>query len=232
MMLAADIPVTRKFPARAIHVEHDSGPLVFRPTLMTDADEIYDALIGSLAELKAWMPWAHAESSPAHQLERLREGEADYWSGGEMVMGLFEGARMLTMVGLHPRVPLNPNGLEIGYWAPTRHAGRGFTTLGVQIAAIYAFDKLGCERLQVSHDEDNVASRRVIEKCGFAREGVARALTAKPSEELVAGGLRWSGRHPQYALFPDTFELLPWVAPLRARLRYENILGRIVTPSS
>lgn len=232
MQPAAELPVSRKFPARAIHLEHEGRALVFRPTLITDADEVYEALAGSLPELKAWMPWSHLEQTPAGQVERLRACESDYFAGRELVMGLFDGGRMLSMVGLHPRVELNPNALEIGYWAPTRTAGRGYTTLGVRVAAIYAFDKLGCDRLQVSHDEENAASRRVIEKCGFEKEAVVRGLTARPTEALLAGGLRWSGRHLMWAMWPDTFAAQPWVASLRASLRYENIVGRPLSSSS
>jgi len=115
MTRAVDLPVSRKFPARAIEVEHPDGPLVFRPMLMTDADTVYESLVASLNELRAWMPWSHAEQSPAGQLERLRDGELEYFTGREMVMGLFRGDAMLTMVNLHPRVELNPNALKIGY---------------------------------------------------------------------------------------------------------------------
>ncbi len=222
----SSLPISRKFPARRIELESkDHGPLVLRPVCVADAEQVRNDVEASRAELKAFMPWSHKPSTLEEEIARVREGEADYYSGTEMVMGLYKGGEMLTMVGLHPRVPLNPQGLEVGYWAPTRNTKRGYTTLGVRLAAIYAFDKLGCDRLQVSHDEANIASRRVIEKCGFEREGVLRHQTAAPTSELIEGGLVWSGRHPFYALFPDTFEAQPWVAELRPRLRYFNIAG-------
>lgn len=135
-------------------------------------------------------------------------------------MGLFRGRELLTMVGLHPRVPLNPNGMEVGYWAPTPVSGKGFTTLAVRVVVLYAFDKLGVDRLQVMHDEANVASRRVIEKCGFAREGVLRNMTMVPTPELLEGGYQTTNMNPMYALFPDTVEQLSWVKGLRERVTY------------
>ena len=140
------------------------------------------------------MPWAHAPRELEPELERLRTNEADYFAGTEMTMGLFRGDEMLTMVGLHPRVPLNPAGLEIGYWAPTPRAGQGWTTLGVQVLACYAFDHLGCTRLQVMCDEANTGSRRVIEKSGFEFEGVLRNMTAPPALELLEKGYCATGR--------------------------------------
>lgn len=195
--------------------------------LASDAEQVAASVRKSQRELRAFMPWSHDEAavSPRKQLERLREGEADYFAGRDLVMGLFREGTMLTMVGLHPRVPLNPAGLEVGYWAPTPFAGQGFTTLAVQIAAVYAFDKLGTDRLQVSCDRENAGSRRVIEKVGFAQEGVMRSILAAATPELVAGGYRASGYSLGFALFPDTFAALPWVTSIRGRMRYVNSAG-------
>lgn len=228
MSFLESLPVSRRYPARSIRVDHDGGQLVLRPMLATDAEEVVASVEASLPELRAFMPWSHAPQTCEGQFDRLRIGEAKYFVGEEMVMGLFRGDSLLTMVGLHPRIPLNPKALEIGYWAPTPHAGKGFTTLAVKVATIYAFDKLGADRVQVGCDETNHGSRRVIEKCGFAFEGVQRNILIASSPELVAGGFRGTARNPSYALFPDTFEALAWVAEVRARLVYENIAGRIL----
>lgn len=228
------LPVSRRYPARAIRLEHEGDALVFRPMRLTDAEEVVAAIESSLPELRAFMPWSHAPQTLEGQIDRLRAGEAKYFTGEELVMGLFRQDRaagaetMLTMVGLHPRVPLNPRGLEIGYWAPTRSAGRGYTTLGVKVALAYAFDKLDADRVQIGCDETNVASRRVIDKCGFAFEGVQRNVLMASTPELVAAGFKGTAHNPSFALFPDTFAALPWVAELRARLVYENIAGHVV----
>lgn len=227
MSFLDSLPVSRRYPARSIRVD-DHPELVLRPTRATDAEEIVAAIEASLPALRAFMPWSHAPQTCELQFDRLRAGEAKYFAGEELVMGLFRGDAMLTMVGLHPRVPLNPKALEIGYWAPTPHAGKGYTTLAVKLATVYAFDKLGADRVQVGCDETNHGSRRVIEKCGFAYEGVQRNILIASTPELVAGGFRGTARNPSYALFPDTFEALPWVAELRGRLVYENIAGRIL----
>lgn len=225
---ARTLPVSRQFPAREIRVAHESGPLVVRPILMTDLAEIERGFHASLPELLPFMPWAHAPRELTTELQRLRSNEADYFAGREMVMGLFRGHEMLSMVGLHPRVALNPSGLEIGYWAPTPHTGKGWTTLGVRILVCYAFDRLGCTRLQVMCDEANPASQRVIEKSGFAFETVMRNLISSPPPELVAKGYRATGRTRMYALFPDTAAALPWLGELRSCLTYVNLLGHVL----
>ena len=205
-----DLEVSRAFPARCIRLSHGGERLVLRPMLMTDAEEVAAAVDESLPELKPFMPWAHRPQTARSQIERLRSDEASYFAGRDMVMGLFaEGSgTMRTMVGLHPRVTLNPAALEIGYWAPTAHAGRGWTTLAVQVALVYAFDRLGADRVQVMSDEANAASRRVIEKCGFALEGRLRnpgggagAGRGWLSQQRLPGALRpLPGHLPRAAL--------------------------------
>lgn len=222
-----DLDVSRAFPARCIRLSHGDERLVVRPILMTDAEAVAAAVNASLPELRAFMPWAHHPHTARTQLERIRRGEASYFAGEDLVMGLFreDDPAMRAMVGLHPRVALNPSALELGYWAPTPFAGKGFTTLAVRVAIVYAFDKLGADRVQVMCDAANAGSRRVIDKCGFAEEGLLRNVTAPPTPELVQGGYRATGLHPFFALFPDTFAEQPWAAELRARMTYVNIVG-------
>lgn len=221
-----DLEVSRAFPAKCIRVRVGAEQLVLRPTVMSDAEAICSDVLSSLPELKRFMPWAHAEHTPRYQLSRLREAEAVSATGRELVLGLFgPDGGMRGMVGLHPRVALNPDGLEIGYWAPTRHAGKGWTTLATKLATIYAFDKLGANRVQVMCDDANVASRRVIEKCEFEFEGIQRNVTPAATAELVAGGYEGTTSSRMYALIPSSFEALAWVAPLRASMSYVNLGG-------
>jgi ribosomal-protein-serine acetyltransferase len=221
-----DLEVSRAHPARCIRLKHRAERLVLRPVLMTDAEEVAAAVNASLPELKRFMPWSHKPQNAKSHIERIRQGEHEYFNGRDMVMALFrEGDKtMLTMVGLHPRVALNPSALEVGYWAPTAQAGRGWTTLAVRVAIVYAFDKLGADRVQVTCDEANRASRRVIEKCGFELEGVFRNLLSA-SPELASTGYEATRRNCGFALFPDTFAELPWVAELRQSTSYVNLAG-------
>jgi ribosomal-protein-alanine N-acetyltransferase len=64
---------------------------------------------------------------------------------------------------------------SLGYWIGQRHAGRGYTTAGVRAFVRYAFCDLDLHRVEAACQPDNFASRRVLEKSGFAHEGAARA---------------------------------------------------------
>jgi RimJ/RimL family protein N-acetyltransferase len=64
---------------------------------------------------------------------------------------------------------------EIGYWTRRETRGRGNASAALRLAARWAFDTLGAERVQVRVEVENAASQRVAEKAGFVREGVLRS---------------------------------------------------------
>jgi ribosomal-protein-alanine N-acetyltransferase len=62
----------------------------------------------------------------------------------------------------------------IGYWVDSRRNGRGLATGAVGEIVAYAFAELALHRVEAATLVDNVPSRRVLEKNGFERIGVAR----------------------------------------------------------
>ncbi|CAL9104029.1 unnamed protein product [Musa textilis] len=64
---------------------------------------------------------------------------------------------------------------ELGYALAAAHWGRGHATAAVKMAVRSVFREVeGLERVEALVDVDNKASQRVLEKAGFAREGVLR----------------------------------------------------------
>jgi RimJ/RimL family protein N-acetyltransferase len=223
----SDFPLDRTHPPRRIEYLGDPA-IELRPWAFHDVDALLVAIDQSRAELGAFMPWAHTEMSREAEYDLLRDFDAHYWAGREYVIGVFSpSGEILGGVGLHPRTSLNPRALEVGYWCHTRHAGKGITTQAVRVLVALAFDHFGCDRLQVQHDEANVASRRVVEKCGFAFEGTLRNVIAEPSPELVQKGYAITGRTRMYAICPEDLPSLPWLAEVRARLRITDGMGAV-----
>jgi RimJ/RimL family protein N-acetyltransferase len=72
---------------------------------------------------------------------------------------------------------------EVGYWLRSDARGRGLTGRAVRLVSRWSFEELGCERLQLRADADNVASQRVAEKAGFTREGVLRSVHFNPRQQ-------------------------------------------------
>lgn len=61
---------------------------------------------------------------------------------------------------------------EISYWVFPQYRGRGWAARAVELAARYAFEYLGVQRIEACVEPDNWASRRTVERAGFMQERV------------------------------------------------------------
>jgi len=73
---------------------------------------------------------------------------------------------------------------EFGYWLGEPYWGRGIMTEAVKAVSPYAMRRFGLIRLEAPVFEWNPASMRVLEKCGFVREGVLRASAVKDGQVI------------------------------------------------
>jgi ribosomal-protein-alanine N-acetyltransferase len=79
----------------------------------------------------------------------------------------------------------------LGYYAFAPHAGRGFMKGGLRHVVRLAFTKLGLHRLEANIQPENIASIRLVQACGFAKEGYS------PRYLKIAG--RWRD-HERWAI--------------------------------
>lgn len=77
-------------------------------------------------------------------------------------------------IGLAPMTDMHSGTVELGYWLGESYWGAGLATRAVAAILPYAFDELLFIRVQALVFAANVRSMRVLEKNGFAREGVMR----------------------------------------------------------
>ena len=73
---------------------------------------------------------------------------------------------------------------EFGYWLGEPYWGRGIMTEAAKAVSPYAMRRFGLIRLEAPVFEWNPASMRVLEKCGFVREGVLRASAMKDGQVI------------------------------------------------
>ena len=66
-------------------------------------------------------------------------------------------------------VPIGDDRWEIGYHTVKSMAGRGYATEAVQAFLPVMMDRMGLTQVAGICDAENVASIRVLEKCGFTR---------------------------------------------------------------
>ncbi|MDP3407155.1 GNAT family N-acetyltransferase [Bosea sp. (in: a-proteobacteria)] len=63
----------------------------------------------------------------------------------------------------------------LGYWMGARHAGKGHMSEAVRGALRFAFQDLALHRVEAACLPENEPSRRLLERVGFQREGLARS---------------------------------------------------------
>lgn len=62
----------------------------------------------------------------------------------------------------------------LGYWLGAPYKNLGYMTEAVRAVQGYVFNDLRLHRLEAASMPENTASIRVLEKCGFQSEGIAR----------------------------------------------------------
>ncbi len=82
----------------------------------------------------------------------------------------------------------------LGYYANARLAGQGLMAEGLGLAVRHCFDVLGLHRVEANIQPGNEASRRLVRRLGFTREGYSRRY-------LKIGG-RWRD-HERWAMLKE-----------------------------
>jgi hypothetical protein len=68
---------------------------------------------------------------------------------------------------------------EIGYWLNKDARGHGYGAIGSKMVTNYAFETLGFRRLAGLVDNDNVASKKVLLRAGYAHEGLMKSRVTR-----------------------------------------------------
>ena len=106
----------------------------------------------------------------------------------------------------------SPNDVALGFRLRRAVWGQGYATEGARALIRMGFTELGVQRVSATTYQDNLASRRVMEKAGLRLVRTYRITLADllatgtfhvPSEDL------WDGDDVEYALLKADWEDLP-----------------------
>lgn len=75
---------------------------------------------------------------------------------------------------------------ELGYWLSEDYWGKGIMTRAVNAVVKFGFDELQLVRIFTHIYEENLGSKKVVEKCGFELEGLLRNDTIKNRRVISA----------------------------------------------
>lgn len=151
-----------------------TGRVLMRPAQIQDAAALCRAFERNREHLRPFDP-----DRPAHfytletQQTRLRDLAAQREAGRTVSWLLTEDEQVLGSVTISSiaRGPLSS--ANLGYWVDGAQTGRGLGTAAAREACRYADEVLGLHRLEAGTLVDNLASQRVLGRCGFVRYGLA-----------------------------------------------------------
>jgi ribosomal-protein-alanine N-acetyltransferase len=146
--------------------------LRLRPFTDADADTLF-ALHSSAHVLRYWdsPPWS--DRSRAHQFIAMCHQIAAEGTGARVAIDRRSGGGFIGWCGL---TRWNPDyrSVSLGYCLDDVAWGHGYATEAARALVQWGFDNMDLNRVQAETDTRNLASARVLEKLGFAREGTLR----------------------------------------------------------
>ena len=87
-------------------------------------------------------------------------------------------------IGLAPQPDVHRRSAEVGYWLGETFWNRGIMTAALRTFTEYAFDAHDLIRVFAGVFSTNPASMRVLEKAGYAREGILKKSVVKDGKVL------------------------------------------------
>ncbi len=160
-----------------------------------EAEELARAVTETLDDLRLWMPWARGEYGLADAEQFLDSCEQGWEAGREFNYAIRSGGALAGACGLMSRI--GPGALETGYWVHAGHMRRGLATAAAAALTAEAFTLPGIDRVEIRHDELNVASGGIPRKLGFtfvrSEPGTDSRLDGTEPTDLV-----WETTRPAY----------------------------------
>lgn len=155
----------------------ETARLLLRKPLLDDAEAVFTGW-ASDPVVTRYLSWARHESM-RDTTGFLRDSDAEWsrWPAGPFLIESRETGALIGSSGLHFKAA---DRAEIGY-VFSRHAwGRGYATETV-LALLGEARLLAPLGLFAIVHPDNAVSVRVLEKCGFTRDGLLRAHAPFPN---------------------------------------------------
>lgn len=122
-------------------------------------------------------PLLYTNTHFAEQLEKLQKSKSSFvWmiEQNAKIVGVINNAS-----GRDPRV------FQGGYWIDPDYWGKGAASTALVLVRDFLFSECGAERVQAVVEPDNPASIRVLEKCGYQREGLLKKFYPSVNRGLI-----------------------------------------------
>ncbi len=182
-----------------------------RPFRRRDIGPVHEAVLVSLPELAAYLPWAHQRYNRGVTQQFIRESAAAWHEGRAFDFAIrrsTEPGRHLGNVSIWFTSRANATG-EVGYWVRTDETGQGICTEVVARVLRFGFEDLALHRIVVRIGVGNTGSERIAQKLGFRLEGTLR-------DEVLVGDTWidhtiWGLLEPEWRIEQARYRTEAWI---------------------
>lgn len=152
--------------------------MTLRPPTHSDFRDWAALRAASAGHLTPWEPsWANDHLTRKAFTNRVYWAQRSVTSGTAMPLFLFRRSddALLGAITLDNirRGPAHAG--TLGYWIGAVHARQGYMREAILAVVHHAFTRLDLSRIEAACLPENVASRGLLETCGFKYEGVAQS---------------------------------------------------------
>jgi len=154
-------------------VRLETPRLILRPTAVTDAAQMFSnwASDEQVTQYVFWNPHADVAETQGILAKWAAEyARPDYYHWGIVCKETGETIGTIAVMGLAE----THQSAEIGYCISRAQWNRGYMSEAVAAVVRHMLFAVGLNRVSASHDTNNPASGRVMQKCGMQFEGIRR----------------------------------------------------------
>jgi len=156
-------------------MELKSGNIILRPLRLTDAARLAELANNEKISrnLRDGFPHPYKLADAESYLQKFSNQDPVTF------FGIDYNGEYVGNIGLVPGQDIYRKSAEIGYFIGEPYWNKGIISKAVNLISDYGFNKLDIIRIHTGVFEYNTASQKVLEKCGFTKEGIFRKSVFK-----------------------------------------------------
>ncbi len=149
------------------------GDITIRLLQLDDVDELFALTDASREHLRPWFPWVDGNRTPLDTRAFIEGMLEEYAQKRGFQCGIREKGRLAGTVGVES-IDLAHRRASLAYWLGPVYQGRGIMAKSCHALLSVAFEEWNLNRVDIITAVENVRSRALAERLGFAQEGVLR----------------------------------------------------------
>ncbi len=144
--------------------ERDDLHLQLAPFSVNQAQSLYDLTHDSRAYLRQWLPWLDSIKALKDSHDFIVETLKRDSEGKSLNYFILFNDELIGTIGIRD---IKDQAGILGYWIAQSFAGKGLATKACERIITIAKETLDLNLITLRCAPDNVASKRIAEKCGF-----------------------------------------------------------------